>query len=459
MKTSTLVIIFSTILFLQSCGDKKQSPTASYKNKIVLGKFSDDVSLPTFDESKLTDLPRVVDLKAEISAVKDQSSRGTCTFFSTIGLVEASIKKDLQMEVNLSEEYLNFKTKTLGAHSRDEGSDVRSNLRAIEIGGVMLERDWSYQPSWFGPNLPCSKYKSTDRNAPLECFSHNSPDKETLAKTFNGEAFTFSVLSKDTNEIIRFLATHKQPLTMSVAVNFNGWPNTGDVYHNEELRQECLSNPTECGGHSILITGYDLDKKVFFFKNSWGHNWGHEGFGTITIETVDKFVTDALYSATTDKALEFPKDHAQENLEFLDFKLVRTDNDGSNLKISTSGSVRGLHGRTIYVSSFLSSKSKSIAEEASDSNTQSIRLSPNDGVADESYARAFKYFLPSEAVSLEWTAEAPLDLSFPANILATPTISGVLASESLDTLVRTTIYVHTDDSAFKVLKRIYHPIK
>ena len=37
------------------------------------------------------------------------------------------------------------------------------------------------------------------------------------------------------------------------------------------------------GYHAIVITGYDLDNKMFEFKNSWGDDWGDDGYGTLPL--------------------------------------------------------------------------------------------------------------------------------------------------------------------------------
>ena len=455
----TILLISLTSLLLSSCSQKNNPSTSTYKNRVVLGAFNDAVSTPSLRVEALEGLPRIVDLKADMSPIKNQGSRGTCTFFSTMGLVEAAIKKDLKKEVNLSEEYLNYTAKTSGYFPRVEGSTVSSNLYSISNYGLLLERDWSYQPSWFGSKLPCEGLKAEDMSSPLNCFSHNAPDEETKKKIIPAQGLSYTYVYKDTTEIIRHLAEKQRPLTMSIAVNFNGWPNTGDVYHNEELRQECLQTPSPCGGHSILLTGYDLDKKVFFFKNSWGKEWGHEGFGTITFDTVENYVTDSLYYATATEELSIPADYDKDYLEFVDFDLLATQNDGSNLKLATTGTVNNMRGRTLYVSSFLSQKQLYIVEPPTDSNTISVELQSEDGIPNETYARGYQYFFPNNVDTIAWTPETPLMIDFPLNILKTPTVSALLGSTEIEALARTTIYVHTDDATFKVLKRIYHPIK
>ena len=49
---------------------------------------------------------------------------------------------------------------------------------------------------------------------------------------------------------------------------------TGDVPmpgHNEKV----------AGGHDVAIVGWNDDKQRFYFANSWGWQWGVQGYGTI----------------------------------------------------------------------------------------------------------------------------------------------------------------------------------
>ena len=254
---------------VQSCAPKKADTGASagaFKQNIILGKFYDAVTSSSYNEAALKDLPRSLNLNDKTTSAKNQSDRGTCTFFSTSALLESAIKIDRGIDVNLSEEFMNLVTKYAGNYSDQEGSDVSSNLYASKSYGVMLERDWGYQPSWFSKGLPCEKYQSSDSSAPKECFQHNVPSEEAQKKIISFDGIKFGSIQKNTNNIIRFLAEHQRPITIDVSVNYNGWPQGGDVFYNAALRKECLNAPDKCGGHSVLLTGYDLDKKIFYFK-------------------------------------------------------------------------------------------------------------------------------------------------------------------------------------------------
>ncbi len=448
---------------IQSCSQGKAPVnTGGYEKKIVLGAFNDATSDPTLDLSTLEGVPQSVDLREEMTPAKNQSDRGTCTFFATAALVEGTIKQDLGKEINISEEYLNYKTKSMGYFSQVEGSNINSNISAIKNGGLLLERDWSYQPSWFQPGLPCEGRESTDRSAPATCYSHKSPDAKTLTKIIPATGIKFGSIYKDTNEIIKFLAEYRRPLTIDVDVNFNGWPQTGDVFYNEELRQQCLNNPSSCGGHSVLLTGYDLEKKVFFFKNSWGKEWGNGGYGTMTFKMVDEYVNASLYYAHIPKAedVSIPEDYDQDKLEITNIDFTPVYNETNNtISIKVKGDLKEIRGRLIYTSSFITEKLRSITDLPADNNTSLLPLSDSETVIVlNPYIKALSFNFITDKDTLSWSNEKPLMLNFHEKTLELDSVQSSINSETKEALLRSTIYVHTDDEAFKTIKRVYQPI-
>lgn len=446
-------LAFSTIL--SSCGQKVNpvNKSGKYENNIVLGKFNDNVTASTFDRNALNDVPRSINLIADMTAVKNQSDRGTCTFFSTAALVEATIKKDQNIDVNISEEYMNYTTKET-AYSDQEGSHVYYIVNAINRRGLLLERDSSYQASWFSSGLPCEKYNSNDSSAPAECFSHKSPDSETLKKVISADGIKFIGAEKDTNDVIRFLANEKRPLTVSVAVNFNGWPQTGDIYHDEDLRKQCLDNTATCGGHSILLTGYDLDKGVFFFKNSWGADWGNNGYGTMTIDTFDRYAGNDLYFAKLTEKLDIPENANVDLLSVngLSFTQARSVDDKLTININTQ--ISNAKGRMIYLSSFLTKKTDA-SLEISDKNNELMQFDPiEQNATEETFIKAVHYNV-NPANNLLWNEASPLTLNFIKG--SEDSVRAALNSDD-EIYLRTSVYVHTDTDTWKVLKRQYRPL-
>lgn len=461
MKKSFLIILAVSTL-ISSCGEKKkQGASETFRTGIVLAAFRDiPAQASSFDEALLAleGIPRVVNFSEDMTIVKNQSNRGTCAIFSTMGIVENAIKKDLKIDVNLSEEFLNYKSKEMGHHSKVEGTSVSYNLLTIKRAGLLLEKDLSYQPSYFDNGQLCEKYKAKTAETPDECYSHKKPSKAIMDKIFSAKNIEYNFIEKDTNEIIKFLAKEKRGLTISLLVNYNGWSDTGETFYNEELRAECLKTPSPCGAHSVVLTGYDLDKKLFFFKNSWGNKWGSAGNGSVSFETVDKYVKERLFYAKF-KSLEIPVDHDKDQLNVESFSFENKTNSDRSVDIKVTTSVNNALGRSFYVSSFLADKSREIFEAPSNENTSLVILTDDEKkIAGDRYVKALNYF-EGNAINLSWTNEAPLMLNLNAATMSLETVQvDTLGSAEFETFLRTTIYVHTDTEKFKVLKRLYLPL-
>ena len=56
-----------------------------------------------------------------------------------------------------------------------------------------------------------------------------------------------------------------------------------ESFETEEVAKTgVMIMPTEkdniLGGHAVMAVGYDNDKEVFIVRNSWGVNWGDQGY-------------------------------------------------------------------------------------------------------------------------------------------------------------------------------------
>ncbi|AIL12532.1 hypothetical protein IM40_01755 [Candidatus Paracaedimonas acanthamoebae] len=90
----------------------------------------------------------------------------------------------------------------------------------------------------------------------------------------------------DKSDVIKKAMTrYKVPVVIGVPVEWNAeWSQSGNI-------SSTLKNIV--GSHAITLYGYNDDVGVFFFKNSWGRDWGRNGRGTISFKYIQQYANEA----------------------------------------------------------------------------------------------------------------------------------------------------------------------
>lgn len=457
--TLNIVLIFS-FLTLFSCSVKKNHSDSSMSAKYTLAIFNDINNPSSFDESTLGDIPKSVNLKEFMTPVKDQDNRGTCSHFTAAALVESAIKKKMNVEVNLSEEYFNYSSKQNGYFSQTQAGTALTNLYTsiIDKKDFLLERDWPYQPLWFGTAEKCNSSLANEESATAECYSHNAPPAGIMAKAISSKDFELLLMKNgSTNDIITELAINKRPMSIAIPVNGRGWKNNGEVEYSEEMRSECIQSPSICGGHEVVLTGYDLDKKIFFFKNSWGKLWGQEGYGTFPIEMIDRHAKHSSVMVELKNPLVLAEDHSEIPASLEIFELSSKVFDDNSVKITTTALVKNIGFNTVKIDSTLIMKALGAEEEIADHNAELVTLNLEDYAKFETETITKGHvFLPTTIVDnfvLNEDSNAVFDIS--SELMSTNTVMDFV-HDLRQLYFRTTLYMYSDDGGYKVLKRYYH---
>ncbi|XP_073309084.1 cysteine protease RD19A-like [Primulina huaijiensis] len=207
------------------------------------------------------DLPTDFDWRdhGAVSPVKNQGSCGSCWSFSTTGAVEGAHFLATGKLESLSEQQLvdcDHECDPEDKDSCDSGCNGGLMNSAFEYtlkaGGLMPEKDYPYT--------------GTDRGA---CKF----DKTKIA----AKVANFSVVSLDEDQIAANLVKHGP---LAVALNA--------VYMQTYMRG--VSCPYICSkqlDHGVLLVGYGSsgyapirmkEKQYWIIKNSWGENWGENGY-------------------------------------------------------------------------------------------------------------------------------------------------------------------------------------
>jgi C1A family cysteine protease len=306
----------------QDPGEVSDDPVSDYG--ALMDGVPDNDTLP--DDNKADAVyPKKFDLVAEQSPVQNQQSRGVCSIFSTVALMENLYIKAGQPMPDFSEQYLQWAVKNLvGDFPNTSGSNASSNLQAIHEYGIPVEAMWPYEGKpWDASNDPAC---NGGENLPTPCYTNGKPPaaaqgapmfKLPRGRYVNTNSIKANLFTKKVGVIVgldffyQAWAHRRSTLPTSAEYRAQGivvFPSAKDIEESHKQR----------AGHSILLVGWDDDlemalldeegkplknadgkvvteKGFYIFKNSWGTaNWSTEsaigpGYGYISMRYIERY--------------------------------------------------------------------------------------------------------------------------------------------------------------------------
>jgi C1A family cysteine protease len=206
----------------------------------------------------MSTLPKSVTWQDWATPIKDQAACGSCTAFGSVGVWETEIKiakNDKTSNPDISEKDLFF----CSGGNCASGNNLQNTFNKC-VRGVASET--------------CAPYVDKD----VSCGSGRCPNwwitgyKLASWNTISGGGQYWELQ----NNIRNALQTGPLVGVMSVHESFKHY--VSGVYHNLGERDPFR------GLHCIGIFGYDDDKQAILIRNSWGSDWGEQGYAWISYD-------------------------------------------------------------------------------------------------------------------------------------------------------------------------------
>ncbi len=167
-------------------------------------------------------------------------------------------------EYNLSEQWIYWNCKKIDPWPNSEGTNLRSAMRVLNKIGVPTEQAWGYTDDKVNIGEP-------------ESWAYMIARWNLI-----GSYWRISGLDQIKKALI------ESPIIIGMAC-------FREMYGN--LEHGLIPYPANPGEvmshHAVCVVGYDEEKKLLKFKNSWSKFWGDVGYGYIPYDYVRDFVWDA----------------------------------------------------------------------------------------------------------------------------------------------------------------------
>lgn len=201
-----------------------------------------------------------MDLRKNCPKVYNQGDLGSCTANAISGAYQFDMMKEEEKEIfTPSRLFIYYNEREMeGNVDEDAGAEIRDGIKSVNKQGIVNEEDWPYDTSKFTTKPPEQLYNDAKNHLAVK-YHRVEQDldhmKECLSRGF---PFVFGFTVYESFESQEVANTGKMPM-----------PKKGE---------EVL------GGHAVMAVGYNDTTSEFIVRNSWGEEWGDNGYFYIPYE-------------------------------------------------------------------------------------------------------------------------------------------------------------------------------
>ncbi|XP_069977054.1 dipeptidyl peptidase 1-like [Penaeus vannamei] len=213
-----------------------------------------------------------------VSDVRDQASCGSCYVFASMAQLEARLRMA----------------------TRNQRQDVFSTQDAVScsvlsqgcMGGFAYLIAGRYAMDQGVVAEECNPYTALDDPCDTDA---------SCARTYVSEyEYVGGYYGACNEELMLQALVEKGPLPVGYMVYDDFRNYEGGIYHHTGFKNDF--NPLEATSHAVLLVGYGVDsttgEKYWTCKNSWGADWGEDGFFRIRRGTNECSIESMAFDAT-----------------------------------------------------------------------------------------------------------------------------------------------------------------
>ncbi|HPP05245.1 MAG TPA: C1 family peptidase [Spirochaetota bacterium] len=291
---SIFLLLFSCSTSIMEQNFETEKINQYLNNSVKLDPVEKKASVGYFYSDYNNSLPEIVDLSSNMPPVGDQGSQGSCTAWA-VAYAAKSYQEGIEENWDLSNQSHQFSPSFLYNQIRDGFVSLTLDM-LVDKGCDTLN------------NFPYNPHDKT-----------TLPDVKSFKRALKYKAKSWKYLKKDVTELKKILASGNVVIgVIAVHNDFNILSKKNPIYDDFSGKRYAH--------HSICIVGYDDSKSAFKFINSWGTDWGIDGYGYISYSAVyeDSPYFCEAYIMFDDKNIDREKKvihyYSQNDIKYIHYK-------------------------------------------------------------------------------------------------------------------------------------------
>lgn len=264
----------------------KLKPKASNQGLSEIERVLKQFGQPATIQAEVNLRPKFIELGL---GVRNQGRRPSCSIYAIVSALEYQNARLGGVAQNFSEDYLIWATEKTVQRTAEKASSESATPDEDADAGFTLTEVVNALRTY---GIPLQSELPNDHTVGMRGIPTPPPNVIKEASEHQ-RVFVHQIPGRDAATRVNNLV-HALNAGMPVAVGL-AWPNY------RSLRTGYLSGqkPMENARHAVTLVGYQsktgrIEDAYFVFKNSWGENWGQNGYGTVTYAYLSSYISDAV---------------------------------------------------------------------------------------------------------------------------------------------------------------------